>query len=787
MNRKLNILQVIHGYPLMYNAGSEVYTQTLSLELVRQGHEVAVFTREENPFEKDFKVRVEKDHLNPDIKLYIVNNSVAKDRYEQVNIDLAFEKVLLSVQPDVVHINHLNHLSTGIVRVAKRHGYPVVYTLHDFWLMCPRGQFIRMQPDESGVFPLCNGQEDRKCAVNCYSRYFSGMTHEIEQDIDYWTDWVRRRMQTIRHITGLVDIFIAPSRYLLNRYARDFFGSDEKLRYIDYGFSHKRLKGRNRVKEDRFIFGYIGTHIPAKGVDLLIQAFARLKGRPLLRIYGRVRSPYTQYLKRIESGLPDDVRRRIQWMGEYKNENIVEDVFNHVDAIVVPSIWTENSPLVIHEAQQARVPVITANAGGMAEYVHHEVNGLLFKHRDVNDLARQMQRMIDEEGLAQRLGSRGYLYSKNGDVVSIEEHVEAMMQVYEEAISMNNKRSSKIKGPWRVTFDTNPDQCNLHCIMCEEHALESPKFQARKKLHLPPRIMDFKLIQQVVEDLAGHGLREIIPSTMGEPLMYPDFEKIIELCQKYDIKLNLTTNGTFYKYGAEYWARLLMPVLSDIKISFNGATPAVQEAIMRGSRFDKTLSNIKTFLRIRDEHRMAGGNNVSVTLQPTFMEANLKDLPEIVRMACELGIDRVKGHHVWVNFPALKEQSLKRSPEAIFRWNETLEQILEIVKKCNKTRYYKLRLDNFYPLKPDKGEEVPWDWECPFLGKEAWVHPGGEFYPCCAPDDQRRKLGDFGLVTDGFFRIWNSKEYKWLGEHYKEFDVCRHCNMRRPKEVKDEA
>ncbi len=71
-------------------------------------------------------------------------------------------------------------------------------------------------------------------------------------------------------------------------------------------------------------------------------------------------------------------RARSSGSPEYRNQDIVRDVFDHVDAIVVPSVWVENSPLVIHEAQQARVPVITADVGGMAEYVEHEENGLLF-------------------------------------------------------------------------------------------------------------------------------------------------------------------------------------------------------------------------------------------------------------------------------------------------------------------------------------------------------------------------------------------------------------------------
>jgi glycosyltransferase involved in cell wall biosynthesis len=70
---------------------------------------------------------------------------------------------------------------------------------------------------------------------------------------------------------------------------------------------------------------------------------------------------------------------------------LANDVFSNVDCIVVPSIWGENSPLVIHEAQSCKVPVITADFGGMKEYVQHNVNGLLFEHRNANSLAEQMK------------------------------------------------------------------------------------------------------------------------------------------------------------------------------------------------------------------------------------------------------------------------------------------------------------------------------------------------------------------------------------------------------------
>lgn len=117
-----------------------------------------------------------------------------------------------------------------------------------------------------------------------------------------------------------------------------------------------------------------------------MKAFSRLSSKAKLRIWGAAREE-TKTLKAIADQFPHAVKERIEWMGSYNNKNIVTDVFNKVDAIVVPSIWGENSPLVIHEAQQLSVPVITADYGGMAEYVRDGINGLLFKHRDTNSLS----------------------------------------------------------------------------------------------------------------------------------------------------------------------------------------------------------------------------------------------------------------------------------------------------------------------------------------------------------------------------------------------------------------
>lgn len=787
----MKILQVIHGYPMRYNAGSEVYTQTLCQALA-QRHEIRVFTREEDPFALDYAVREEVDADDERVRLHLVNVPRSRDRYRDVGVDQRFAEVLDAFTPDLVHVGHLNHLSTSLLTQAAARELPIVYTLHDYWVMCPRGQFMQMQPaDPEQLWAACDGQEHQKCAERCYARYFSGAPAERDVDIGYWTDWVARRMGHIREMAELVDMFVAPARYLYRRYADQFGLPESKLVYLDYGFDRARMRGRQREPEPAFTFGYIGTHIPAKGIHHLLEAFAGLKPAgpdspaPMLRIWGRPRGQETQALEALARGLPGDAGDRVVWLPEYRNREIVPDVFDRVDALVVPSIWVENSPLVIHEAQQARVPVITADVGGMAEYVHHEVNGLLFEHRSPAAMAAQMQRFVNDPGLARTLGQRGYIYDDAGEVPSVEAHVGALEAIYEGVLARRDRtKLSTRPGPWRITFDTNPDTCNLRCVMCEEHSPHSPLQIRRKAADAPRRVMPIELVRKIVAEAAAHGLREVIPSTMGEPLLYEHFDEIIELCQRYAVKLNLTTNGTFPKLGARAWAERIVPVASDVKISINGASAGTQEAIMLGSRFEQLLEDVRSFVAVRDAHAQAGGDRCRVTFQVTFLEDNVDELAALVRLAISLGIDRVKGHHLWVHFAEVEQQSMRRSPQAIARWNAAVLEAQAVAREQPLATGRHVLLENIHLLDAGATEDLAPGGQCPFLGQEAWVSAEGRFDPCCAPDAKRRTLGQFGdLHTQSLLEVWRGDAYRSLVKTYRNRALCIGCNMRKPAGV----
>ena len=780
----MKIVQVIHGYPLRYNAGSEVYTQTLCHALAER-HEVHVFTREEDSFAPDHRVREDRDPEDPRVTIHVVNVPRNRDRYRQVGVDGRFAELLDRVRPDVVHVGHLNHLSTSLVAEAANRQVPIVYTLHDYWVMCPRGQFMQMHPeDPDNLWAACDGQADRKCAERCYARYFSGAPDEREVDVAHWTNWVARRMDHVRKMTELVDLFIAPARYLLDRYRDAFRIPESKLVYLDYGFAHDRLVGRRRVAGEPFTFGYIGTHIPAKGIHHLIEAFGGVHGSARLRIWGRALGQDTGALKGLAASLPDGAAARVEWLPEYRNRDIVREVFDHVDAIVVPSVWAENSPLVIHEAQQLRVPVITADVGGMSEYVQHEVNGLLFEHRSPNALAAQMQRFVDDPDLSRALGARGYLHSATGDVISVTDHVGEIERLYEQVQRRRDtSRLQHFPGPWRITFDTNPDTCNLRCVMCEEHSPHSRSQLVRRSRGEARREMPIDVVRRVVADAAPRGLREIIPSTMGEPLLYEHFSEILAICREHGVMLNLTTNGTFPRLGARVWAEQIVPIASDVKISWNGATKQTHEAVMLGADWDASIENVRTFISVRDEHAGAGGHRCRVTLQLTFLEANVAELPDMVQLAIDLGIDRVKGHHLWAHFDEIKKQSMRRSPEAIARWNAAVVRACEVVATHRLPNGNSLLLENIFTLDEHATKDLAPGGVCPFLGKEAWVSAVGRFDPCCAPDAQRRTLGDFGNVNEqGLLEVWSGESYRNLVATYRTRSLCLGCNMRKPTE-----
>ena len=336
---------------------------------------------------------------------------------------------------------------------------------------------------------------------------------------------------------------------------------------------------------------------------------------------------------------------------------------------------------------------------------------------------------------------------------------------------------------FRITLDTNPEDCNLHCIMCEEHSPYSSFIpNLKKETGVSKRRMPVEWLEKIFLQAKEIGVTEIIPSTMGEPLLYSGFEEIIWLCQKYSIKLNLTTNGTFPKKSIQDWSELLIPVCSDIKVSWNGATKETSEKIMRGIQFEKNLNNLKKLIEYRDKYFKENSYYCRITMQLTFLENNMYELSDIIELAAKLGVDRVKGHHLWAHFKEIEDLSMKANLENRKRWNEYVQNAFHTANTYLKPDRTKVLLENIIPIE-DNNEttEVQANYNCPFLEKELWISATGKISPCCAPDLQRQSLGDFGNIkTQTLEETLNRKDYQKLVKNYKNYPLCKTCNMRKP-------
>ena len=213
----------------------------------------------------------------------------------------------------------------------------------------------------------------------------------------------------------------------------------------------------------------------------------------------------------------------------------------------------------------------------------------------------------------------------------------------------------------RITLLTNPDVCNLRCPLCflnQRALLNCDVANCNKERRaFGMGEMPFEVARTAIEKYAAERdasgrrlLREVIPSTMGEPLLYSHFDELLELCRALGIPLNLTTNGTFPgKWGREDAMELLLRSCSDIKVSY-----------LASEQFDGWKANVEKLVRVRDRLRGNAGCEdadcagtaksrvATVSLQVTLHKKNLHEVPEIVSWASAIGIDRIKWNKVVV-------------------------------------------------------------------------------------------------------------------------------------------
>jgi glycosyltransferase involved in cell wall biosynthesis len=427
----LRLLYVVHGFPPDTWAGTEVYTLGLAKEMARRGHEVAILTRapaaksvaEGGP--EDFSVvESEFQGLRVFRMTHRLQHGSLRESYHQPRAEAAFRDVVVRYAPDLVHFQHLIHMSAGLPHVCSELGIPTVITVNDYWALCPRVQLIRpdaVRCEESqGLGCLLCVKDKNYDQIPSAKRFlpvvepFVGLLHAaagvpglgpIAQMAGEFRDMSERLDFTCGGYSAC-DLVIAPSRFLREKLLGTERFDPHRVLYSDYGTLMDNIRPIERKPdpEGRVRIGYVGSLLWYKGVDVLVRAMTELAGKKItLHVYGEFKPDQDEYHAKLAQ-LADAAPGMVVFHGRFDN-NRIADVYEQIDALVVPSTWFENSPITIHESFLFRTPVITSDIGGMAELVRDEVDGLHFAVGDAKDLARQLGRLVDDSGLLGRLAT----------------------------------------------------------------------------------------------------------------------------------------------------------------------------------------------------------------------------------------------------------------------------------------------------------------------------------------------------------------------------------------------
>jgi glycosyltransferase involved in cell wall biosynthesis len=403
----MKILYIIHDFLPKHQAGAEIYTYLLAKELSKE-HEVCIFFTEITPFCKSYTVT---KRTVDDLQCIEVFRPPVTDpagsSYNDKKMEEIFTNILTDYKPDIIHLQHLLYHSLRYPAIAKQLNIPTLFTLHDYWLTCPRwGQ--RIKEDMS----ICHTIDLQKCSkclyekpskVNLFSlssicQFLHTCFYRPSDPIKRIDSLTKRRNQAIS-LSNEIDLFIAPSPFLLNEYTT-FGVPEDKLLLSGHGFDKSGYTASKKTNSGKNIrFAFIGTINEHKGVHVLIEAFNNiLEEKAELFIYGDL-SWFPEYSTKLQKAATSPT---ISFKGAIPHDSVA-NILTDIDILVVPSIWFENSPLTIHEAFMSGIPVIASNLGGMADLVTDRKNGLLFEANNSDSLAETIQELVNSETLLNQL------------------------------------------------------------------------------------------------------------------------------------------------------------------------------------------------------------------------------------------------------------------------------------------------------------------------------------------------------------------------------------------------
>lgn len=328
-------------------------------------------------------------------------------------------------------------------------------------------------------------------------------------------------------------------------------------------------------------------------------------------------------------------------------------------------------------------------------------------------------------------------------------YYELKLANYKKALESYLNKDILLKSfPLKLTIQ-NTTSCNLFCKMC-----------LIKRPNLSPYYIDFEIINKISYLLPY--ILEIHLSNIGEPLVDKNFIRFIDLLKKYGVLLDFTTNGTLL---TKKIITDILPILKDIKISFDSPHKKELEKIRSGVEFEKLVENIKSVVKMRDEINLKT-HKPTITLQATLRNDNIDHLIDLIYFAKELNVDAIKGFFMFSFYEELDNFVISD----FIKYNKIHEQVLNLGKKLG------INVDLSEPfLLNDRNDNLA-SINCPLLWFNSWINYNGDIYAC------HSGIKIDNLNNGDFSHIWNSNKYISLrtgNDSY--FDDCYNCGSKKLK------
>ncbi|MCP4427784.1 MAG: glycosyltransferase family 4 protein [Chloroflexi bacterium] len=395
----MRILHLVHQYMPEHVGGTELYAQTLARYQIQDGHSVALFCPSSLPStgspmaQDEDGLRVYRAGIGAHGRSQVFRNTFANKQLDQ-----AFTAVLAQETPDIIHIQHLMGLPFSLVDQIEAAAIPFVITLHDYWYGCANAQLIT---NYDGA--ICPGPN--KFYVNCgrcaVARSEKG---NLSWLAPVASPMMGYRNGRLRQIIAKADAVIAPTHFVRQTYCEMGITGDNII-VVQHGIEvpHKKIETLLSQKEPRrpgtLRIGYIGSLGHQKGVHNLITAVNQLPHQDVrLTLYGGL-DAFPNYVAQLKQ---DAQHPGIHFAGRIARDEIWAALAN-LDAIVMPTLWYEASPLTIQEAFAVKTPIVASRIGAMPEKISHDVDGLLVPPGDVTALRDALLNLLHNPALLPRL------------------------------------------------------------------------------------------------------------------------------------------------------------------------------------------------------------------------------------------------------------------------------------------------------------------------------------------------------------------------------------------------